>query len=116
MGKRFFSISFDIDTIAYGVHAALKAAVIMITIRVTFLSLRATISAILPVAFNELWKCVVLLSFYRYHIRPCIGYLLSPFQFIYLTYLLMNSQYLDGGKYDEDVRRNESNNEYVHDI
>ena len=59
MGKRFFSISFDIDTIAYGVHAALKAAVIMITIRVTFLSLRATISAILPVAFNELWKNVV---------------------------------------------------------
>ena len=70
MGKRSFSISFDIDTIAYGVHAALKAAVIMITIRVTFLSLRATISAILPVAFNELWKNVVLLSFYRYHIRP----------------------------------------------
>lgn len=72
MGKRFFSISFDIDTIAYGVHAALKAAVIMITIRVTFLSLRATISAILPVAFNELWKNIALSSFYRYHIGPCI--------------------------------------------
>ena len=28
----------------------------------------------------------------------------------------MNSQYLDGGKDDKDVRRNKSNNEYVHDI
>ena len=78
MGKRFFSISFDIDTIAYGVHAALKAAVIMITIRVTFLSLRATISAILPVAFNELWKNVVLLSFYIYHIRTFIVLFVEP--------------------------------------
>ena len=28
----------------------------------------------------------------------------------------MNSQYLDRGKYDKDIRRNKSNNEYVHDI
>ena len=42
--------------------------------------------------------------------------MLYPLQFILLTYLLMNSQYLDGGKYDKDVRRNKSNNEYVHDI
>ena len=50
---KFAPSIFKIATNAYGAHATLNATIMIITIRVTFFSLRSTILAILPVALIE---------------------------------------------------------------